>query len=119
MDAGRFRLDGAASVGRQRDHRRGHQLRFVRKRPPGDDALWRMTLGLQANADTGFAFSSWSGDCAGANPSTRLTLKWASRRAVPSSRQPRPPPPSGSTTRRRDRHTEPAGSPAGRPARPR
>jgi hypothetical protein len=56
-----------------------------------------MTLGLQANADTGFVFSSWSGDCTGTNPSTWLTLDGVKTcGAVFTAAAPAPPP--GSTT---------------------
>jgi len=74
-----------------------------------------MTLGLQANADTGFVFSSWSGDCTGTSPSTWLTLNGvktcgAAFRAAAAA------PPSGSTTSGGTGTPNPPGSlPAGPP----
>jgi hypothetical protein len=74
-----------------------------------------MTLGLQATADGGFAFSGWSGDCAGTNPSTWLTLNGVKTCGAVFTATAPAPPPASSTTGGTGTSTSTGSLPAGPP----
>ena len=73
-----------------------------------------MTLGLQATADSGFAFSQWSGDCAGTNASTWIALNGVETCGAVFSPVPAPPS-SGSSTSGGTTSTTTGSLPAGPP----